>query len=124
LRGQFDRSQRPDKTPRRVKAPFPNFITSKLQSESKCKNEQTSQDTLQETQNSYRRKPHHKKNNNIGPLGFSGNLENVKVMQVINVHKSDSLFRSIVTNRNLGRLIGELTGWDGVRLAQDQIWAK
>ena len=60
----------------------------------------------------------------IGPLGFSGNLENVKVMQIINVHKSDSIFREIVTNPVLGQLVTKLTGWKGVRLAQDQIWAK
>lgn len=61
----------------------------------------------------------------VGPLGFSGNLQNVKVLQVINVHKCNSLFRHVETNEKLGQLVAELAGWEqGARLAQDQIWAK
>ena len=67
-------------------------------------------------------------NNKIGPLGFSGNLQNVKTLQVINVHKSDRLYRKLATNKHLGQIVSQLGGWDkkygGARLAQDQIWAK
>jgi len=60
-----------------------------------------------------------------GPLGFTGNLHHVKVLQVINVHKCDSLFRTIATDPALGKLVATLAGWKhGVRLAQDQVWAK
>jgi phytanoyl-CoA hydroxylase len=58
------------------------------------------------------------------PLGFSGNLQNVKVVQVINVHKSDHLFRQLACNPLLGQVVARLAGWTSTRLAQDQIWAK
>lgn len=59
----------------------------------------------------------------VGPLGFNGNLENVKVLQVINAHKADELFRNVVYA--FGPIVAQLTGWkSGVRLASDQIWAK
>jgi len=62
---------------------------------------------------------------NIGPLGFSGNLQNVKVLQVINVHKSNQQFRQLAIHPALGKLVAELAGWkQGARLAQDQVWAK
>lgn len=61
----------------------------------------------------------------VGPIGFSGNLQNVKVLQVINVHKCNSLFRYIETNTKLGQVVAELAGWEhGARLGQDQVWAK
>jgi phytanoyl-CoA hydroxylase len=60
-----------------------------------------------------------------GPLGFSGNLTNIKVLQVINVHKCDALFRTIATDPALGHLVATLAGWThGARLAQDQVWTK
>jgi phytanoyl-CoA hydroxylase len=106
LRGHYDRGQKPDKTPKLIKSTSTN--------------------------------------SNIGPLGFSGNLQNVKVLQVINVHKSDRLFRKLVTHPALGKVVADLAGWHhrdaineetdndnvnvvagvGVRLAQDQVWAK
>lgn len=61
----------------------------------------------------------------VGWLGFSGNLQNVRVLQVINVHKCNSLFRRIETSPRLGQVVAQLAGWkNGARLAQDQIWAK
>lgn len=61
----------------------------------------------------------------VGWLGFSGNLQNVRVLQVINVHKCNALFRQIETSPRLGQVVAELAGWkNGARLAQDQIWAK
>mmetsp|Transcript_25066 Transcript_25066/g.37037 ORF Transcript_25066/g.37037 Transcript_25066/m.37037 type:complete len:334 (+) Transcript_25066:83-1084(+) len=62
----------------------------------------------------------------VGPLGFSGNFQNVKVLQIINVHKCNSLFREVETNPLLGQVVAKLAGWttEGIRLVQDQIWAK
>jgi phytanoyl-CoA hydroxylase len=112
LRGRYDRGKKPDKTPRLIKSEYnPDHKTKK-------KNGST--------------------NNAVGPLGFSGNLQNVKVLQVINVHKSDHLFRKLVTHPALGKVVADLAGWNhgddddnvgiggggGVRLAQDQVWAK
>jgi phytanoyl-CoA hydroxylase len=60
-----------------------------------------------------------------GPLGFTGNLQNVKVLQIINIHKCDKLFRTICTDPALGQQVATLAGWkNGARLAQDQVWAK
>lgn len=57
-------------------------------------------------------------------LGYSGNPRK-KVFQIINIHKSDQLFRSLVTCPLLGELVARVMKWeDGARLAQDQIWAK
>ena len=95
LRGQYDRG-RPDKAPKKLKSSLPEI----------CPGTE-------------------KYKNNIGPLGFSGNTKNVRVMQVINVHKADRLFRKLVTMKELGELVSKLMGWkDGARLAQDQVWAK
>lgn len=59
------------------------------------------------------------------PLGFSGNLKNVQVLQVINIHKCDRSFRRIAVHPLLGQVVATLAGWaDGSRLAQDQVWAK
>ena len=57
-------------------------------------------------------------------LGYSGNKRK-KVFQIINIHKSDKLFRELVTIPLLGRLVSKLMKWeDGARLCQDQVWAK
>lgn len=48
----------------------------------------------------------------------------VRVQQVINVHKCDAAFRRLVTDEFLGGIVGHITSWDGVRLAQDQLWQK
>ncbi|GKY93323.1 hypothetical protein MPSEU_000299900 [Mayamaea pseudoterrestris] len=58
------------------------------------------------------------------PLGFTGNTENVKVIQVINVHKADQLFRRLACDMHLGQVVAQLAGWKSTRLAQDQVWAK
>eukprot|EP01063_Lacrimia_lanifica_P041269 TRINITY_DN9590_c0_g1_i1.p1 TRINITY_DN9590_c0_g1~~TRINITY_DN9590_c0_g1_i1.p1 ORF type:complete len:312 (+),score=95.14 TRINITY_DN9590_c0_g1_i1:120-1055(+) len=60
-----------------------------------------------------------------GPLGFSGNTQNVKVLQLINVHHGDKAFREVVTSPALGAAVAKLAGWEsGARVAQDQVWAK
>eukprot|EP00934_Nitzschia_sp_Nitz4_P003588 Nitzschia sp. Nitz4//scaffold11_size288233//179639//180646//NITZ4_000790-RA/size288233-processed-gene-0.174-mRNA-1//1//CDS//3329534122//3578//frame0 len=95
LRGSYDRGVAPDKTPRLIKGQKPQV------------------DALA---------PH---KGVPGPLGFSGNLQNVKVLQIINIHKADSLFRKLETDLNLTTIVAQLAGWEcGARLAQDQVWAK
>lgn len=48
-----------------------------------------------------------------------------KVLQVINVHKSNQLFRRLACHQALGHIVAQLAGWKhGTRLAQDQVWAK
>eukprot|EP00511_Aplanochytrium_stocchinoi_P000738 CAMPEP_0204827894 /NCGR_PEP_ID=MMETSP1346-20131115/5419_1 /ASSEMBLY_ACC=CAM_ASM_000771 /TAXON_ID=215587 /ORGANISM="Aplanochytrium stocchinoi, Strain GSBS06" /LENGTH=331 /DNA_ID=CAMNT_0051956561 /DNA_START=401 /DNA_END=1396 /DNA_ORIENTATION=- len=60
-----------------------------------------------------------------GPIGFSGNTQGVKVLQVINIWKSDETFKQLVTSPKLGTLVAQLAGWKhGARVAQDQVWAK
>ncbi|KAL7503910.1 hypothetical protein ACHAXN_001638 [Cyclotella atomus] len=58
------------------------------------------------------------------PLGFCPHSSKKKVIQIINVHKCDKAFREIATCEEIGRMVGHLTGWGSVRLAQDQVWAK
>lgn len=105
LRGRYDRGQKPDKTPRLIRSPRTK--------------KSTSPSNHTKTEEKQRRK-----NTATAPLGFSGNLQNVKVLQVINVHKSDRLFRALATSEALGKVVASLAGWKGARLAQDQIWAK
>jgi hypothetical protein len=49
-----------------------------------------------------------------------------KVIQIINIHKADSVFRRLACDAALGRVVAQLAGWEsvGARLAQDQVWAK
>jgi len=63
-------------------------------------------------------------NNNNAPLGFRPHNSKKRVIQIINVHKCDAGFREIATCVEIGRMVGQLTGWNSVRLAQDQVWAK
>jgi phytanoyl-CoA hydroxylase len=100
LRGEYDREQTPDKAPRLLKSTY-----------------ETGQFSGPPTE---KRKQGAAK----GPLGFSGNLSNVKVLQLINVNKCDRLFRALVTSPVLGKIVAELAGWEATRLGQDQVWAK
>ncbi|KAL3811903.1 hypothetical protein ACHAXA_001428 [Cyclostephanos tholiformis] len=48
-----------------------------------------------------------------------------RVVQVVNVHKSDIDFRRLATSSDIGRVVSILGGWErGARLAQDQVWHK
>ena len=47
-----------------------------------------------------------------------------KTLQVINVRKCDSLFRAVITSPVLGQMVAELGGWEGAKVASDQIWCK
>lgn len=105
LRGHYDRGRKPDKIPRLIKGikPSPKFSNKEEMPDVSTK----------------------KKKKSIGPIGFSGNLQNVKVLQIINIHKADSVFRKLETSSQLGKVVAELAGWtEGARLAQDQVWAK
>ena len=115
LRGRYDRNNKPDKTPKLLKNEYPNKHAKKTatSSSSDSSRDNTSNETTSKTI-SYAQ----------GPLGFSGNLQNVKVLQIINIHKADSLFRQLAVSPVLGQVVGELAGWTGTRLAQDQVWAK
>jgi ectoine hydroxylase-related dioxygenase (phytanoyl-CoA dioxygenase family) len=121
LRGTYDRGQAPDKTPRRVKL---------AKAQSKCnddKGDNLSKATAAATEPSGIKNSKSQKIQApaAGPLGFSGNVQNVKVMQVINVHKADAAFRQFACSAALGKVVAELAGWTtGARLAQDQVWAK
>jgi ectoine hydroxylase-related dioxygenase (phytanoyl-CoA dioxygenase family) len=109
LRGEYDTGFRPDKTPKRIKTKMPIVSIDKFS----CENGQTM----------------HGKNSDETrtkklALGYSGNKRK-KVLQVINIHKSDRLFRELVTCPLLGMLVAKLMNWEeGARLCQDQIWAK
>lgn len=61
---------------------------------------------------------------NNAPLGFRPHNSKKRVIQIINVHKCDRAFREVATCEEIGKMVGMLTGWDSVRLAQDQVWAK
>jgi hypothetical protein len=147
LRGIYDRGRAPDKVPRKIKGhkpqPQPQPVAEQS-NDSKRSNEaaagattsfeaatSTNGETTQTNRTTLKlpkqRKGKGTANNGIGPLGFSGNLQNVKVLQIINIHKADSLFRKLETSPTLARVVSDLAGWDrwgGARLAQDQVWAK
>lgn len=127
LRGTYDRGTAPDKTPRLLKL-------SKSQSSCSDKRDSLNETTTTalEPESGPTTEPSGTKKTKkkiappaAGPLGFSGNLQNVKVLQVINVHKADVAFRQFACSMALGKVVAELAGWkDGARLAQDQVWAK
>ena len=113
LRGDYDRDQKPDKVPKKLKSVYQPPVA-----------EAETMAPIHNSSNGNGKKKNKKRGGKIGPLGFSGNLQNVKVLQVINCHKSDSLFRRLAVSPALGKLVAELAGWEGCRLAQDQVWAK
>ena len=48
-----------------------------------------------------------------------------RTLQVINIWKADSIFRSVVLSPLLGQLVADLAGWEsGARVVNDQVWAK
>jgi ectoine hydroxylase-related dioxygenase (phytanoyl-CoA dioxygenase family) len=110
LRGSYDRGRSPDKMPRLLKGRKPASVADMIHDDAP-KDPSAKKTTI--------------KRNKTGPIGFSGNLQNVKVLQIINIHKADSLFRKLETNQSLARVVAQLAGWEcGARLAQDQVWAK
>jgi ectoine hydroxylase-related dioxygenase (phytanoyl-CoA dioxygenase family) len=61
----------------------------------------------------------------LHPLGFDGTCGNLRVLQIINVHKCDNEFYKLATQQEIGETVAKLAGWEhGARLAQDQVWAK
>lgn len=145
LRGEYDTGTKPDKIPRIVKMPLPSNPPTiigniNISTGTTCGNvgegcqTETSHEkispiaTATATATSTKQpKPQGKKKKscNFGHLGYSGNKKNIKVMQIINIHKSDNLFHQLVTTEILGYIVSKLMKWPhGARLAQDQIWAK
>ena len=115
LRGTYDRGDKPDKTPKLIK------LRMATQYDDGGDEKKDEHDTTQQQRNRKTKSGGGK----IGPLGFTGSRQNAKVLQVINVHKCDRLFRQLATNASLGRMVAKLAGWKhGARLAQDQVWAK
>ena len=47
----------------------------------------------------------------VGPLGYSGNHRHVKLFQLVNVRKCDSVFRELVECEVLGEIVSKLMGW-------------
>ena len=113
LRGRYDRNSKPDKTPKLLKNEYRNPQTHAKTTSKKDQSSESENEAMAKPKISYA----------AGPLGFSGNLQNVKVLQVINVHKADSVFRKLAVSPALGRVVAELAGWTnvGTRLAQDQV---
>ena len=127
LRGRYDRYQAPDKAPRLIKSECtPNDDNPEIDpAVDRCASdgEARRKDATVKADSSLKKRK--KGATRMGPLGFSGNLNNVRVLQVINVHKSDRLFRKLAISPQLGKVVAELAGWkQGARLAQDQVWAK
>lgn len=130
LRGRYDRNNRPDKTPKLLKTVY-RKKTTKL-NESTSAQDSVSSSEPQSTREKSVARPQGRTTRSNGKvsyaaeLGFTGNLSNVKVLQVINVHKADSLFRRLAVSPVLGWIVAQLAGWTevGTRLAQDQVWGK
>ena len=131
LRGVYDRGRTPDKVPRLVKGHKPQPlrepeipIPDTNDSPPPPPPDKTKQ---KHNKTTAKKKKHGRTKRTIGPIGFSGNLQNVRVLQIINMHKADSLFRKLETNPALANVVSQLAGWDhfgGARLAQDQFWGK
>ncbi len=60
----------------------------------------------------------------VPPLGFSGNHDNVRTLQIVNVWKCSRAFEALVKSRELGKMVAKITNWPSVRVAQDQTWLK
>jgi len=157
LRGQYDRQQRPDKSPtrllnlalppgtaassasflegegipaqrrrrRRRRRPKENQEHPPAGEEDRSQNHESQKETAAAAATG----SHHQsqyRSAAAGPLGYSGGRnQKRKVIQIINIHKSDTLFHELVTSPIVGELVATFMGWkDGARVAQDQIWAK
>ncbi len=117
LRGVYDRGRKPDKVPRLIKGHKPQPVEPTIRESESIQ--------YDEAKNTTKKKRSNK--SGMGPIGFSGNLQNVKVLQIINIHKADSLFRKLETSVALAQVVSQLAGWEqfgGARLAQDQFWGK
>jgi ectoine hydroxylase-related dioxygenase (phytanoyl-CoA dioxygenase family) len=106
LRGRYNRGAPPDKAPRLLKNEYHGSPHIHATPAPRIKT-----------------KPHQSL---LGPIGFSGNRHNVRVIQVINVQKADALYWKLACSPILGQVVAQLAGWTkhGVRLASDQVWAK
>jgi hypothetical protein len=47
------------------------------------------------------------------------------LVQIINIHIADTLYRKLETNIDLASIVAQIAGFEnGARLIQDQVWAK
>ncbi len=62
--------------------------------------------------------------NNIEPdkVKINKNSKSKSPLQLCNVWKSNSKFKKIILNKNLGKIAVELTGWKGVKICQDSLF--
>ena len=50
---------------------------------------------------------------------------NKRTIQIVNIRRSDKLFRSVICSPILGKLVADLGQWEsGARVASDQVWCK
>jgi len=155
LRGSYDLETKPDKSPKLIKLPLPDNrnhnhnngastetskygnvnvnadananINSNLNTNTiDPPNHNYNQNNNSNNPSSKKKKKNKIKNTTIHPLGHAKNNQTKKqVLQIINIHKSDSLFHQLCTLPLLAQLVSQLMHWkNGARLAQDQIWAK
>lgn len=130
LRGQYNTGSCPDKTPKLIKTPLHIHQCGCSSRKSSSQIQTSGASTIDndtDTDNDTDSCPKYcavEGEDAKYALGYSGNKRK-KVLQIINIHKSDTLFRDLVTVPLLGRLVAKLMQWeDGARLCQDQIWAK
>ena len=103
LRGRFNRNSPPDKMPK-----LPTTANKSSKKGRSAKNNCSDNN-----------------NSMAAPLGYDGNSNNSRVLQIINIHKCDEDYRKLATSPEIGKMVAELAGWEhGARLTQDQVWAK
>ena len=104
LRVVYDTGSKPDKAPKLIKAPYEYSHHSPQPEFVECYNLDTNNNNLNAKT---------KRTSNVAPLAYSGNKRNVKVVQIINVHKSDHLFRKLATIETIGYMVAKLMKWTG-----------
>ncbi|KAL7581621.1 hypothetical protein ACA910_022174 [Epithemia clementina (nom. ined.)] len=125
LQGQYNRGTAPDKVPKFTTFTLPPAPTLTSHSNGNSNDNDNQQQAAKKTTKSNNTNPHKTKEKNN-----KSNVPSTKVVQVINVHKANHLFRQVATSPILGQVVAQLAGWTrtdsggGTRLAQDQMWAK
>lgn len=56
--------------------------------------------------------------------GGSAQRAGNRTLQIINIWKADRAFAELVHSPALGEIVARFAGWDGTRVAQDQVWLK
>lgn len=119
LRGRYSTGRPPKKAPRRFKTEYPGSPHIRTAKDE----EDRSHWTIAQRKAYVKPKPRAI----VGPLGMQpGHRKHhsPKVLQIINIFQADTLFRALVLHPGLAQCVAQLAGWEGVRLASDQVWAK